>query len=275
MFSWCVSLISVDLSSFDISSVTNMNSFFYKCKKLLFANLNSFIENSQVIVATMMQEVAEDLIYCIDEDKSPTITNALKTINSNNNCEHICFSESITIDLTSRTCSLKEPECTHFLYNENCYEQCPKRTAVSQTDEHLCVDLNCEHYYNYEQNGCIDAIEDGFFLNDTNLKTIDKCHSNCKTCEKKETELNTNCKTCPSDKYFDSGNCLEFCVHGFYQDSLNNNICKCSSKIKCKECSDESLQYDLCITCNDGYYQKFNDSSNKFSFVNCYNNLDG
>ena len=31
----------------------------------------------------------------------------------------------------------------------------------------------------------------------------------------------------------------------------------------------------MCITCNDNYYQKYNDSKNKDNFINCYNNLEG
>ena len=275
MFGWCVSLISVDLSNFDISLVTNMNYFFYKCRKLLFANLNSFEENTQISLDSMTDEVPSDFIYCINEEKSTKITNKLKTINSNNNCDNICFSKSIIIDMISRTCSLIQPECTQYLYNNECYEECPKRTSVSDDNDHLCIDLNCDKYYNYEQNRCIDEIEDGFFMNDTTLKTIDRCHSSCKTCEKKEIENNTNCKTCPNNKYFDSGKCLSSCTNGYYTDSLNNNICKCSANIKCKECSNESINNDLCISCNDGYFPKYNDLSNKFSFINCYNHLDG
>ena len=38
---------------------------------------------------------------------------------------------------------------------------------------------------------------DGYFLNDTTERTIDKCHRSCKTCERKEDSFSNNCKTCP------------------------------------------------------------------------------
>ena len=65
------------------------------------------------------------------------------------------------------------------------------------------------------------------------------------------------------------------CDKGYYIDSFNNKNCKCLSNIKCKICNDESIGYDLCISCNDGYYPKENDSSNILSYINCYNNLEG
>ena len=274
MFGWCVSLISVDLSNFDISLVETMNSFFYKCRKLLFVNLNSFKEKNGISVDTMVEDVPNDLIYCINGEQSPKILANLKTINSNNDCSNNCFSKSMTLNLDERKCE-NQIQCSKYLYNNTCYEECPKRTKISSDNEQMCVDLNCSKYYNYEQNECIDEIEDGYYLNDTNIKTIDKCHSDCKTCKIKESSNNSNCISCPNDKYFDSGNCLSSCINGFYKDSLNNNICKCKYNIKCKECSSESIKYDLCINCNDNYYQKFNDSSNILSFINCYNYLDG
>ena len=77
------------------------------------------------------------------------------------------------------------------------------------------------------------------------------------------------------NKFLDNGNCLLSCDNGYFTDSLNNKICKCSSNIKCKACNDESIGYDLCISCNDDYYPKENDSSNNLSYINCYNNLEG
>ena len=163
-----------------------------------------------------------------------------------------------------------------YEFNNTCYNKCPNGTHISSNNKYLCeLDLICDNYYNYNHTGCINEIPDGYFINDTIFKTIDKCHSDCKTCEGKEIENNSNCKTCKLDKYFDLGNCLSSCVNGYYTDIFNNKICKCSYNKKCLNCSNESIKYDLCITCNNNYYPKYNDSSNKNSFINCYNDLDG
>ena len=269
MFGWCVNLISVDLSNFDTSGVSNLGSMFSKCRKLLFVNLKSFVKKTDAETGNMFEEVPNDLIYCIGE-KENDITTQLKAISNNNDCSNICFSKSIIVDIDQRKCI-----CSNYLYNNTCYEKCPIRTQVSSINEHLCEDLNCTNYYDYNQSKCINIIPDGFFLNDTKYKTIDKCHPYCKTCEEKENEDNTNCKTCISNKYFDSGNCTSSCINGYYIDSLNNSVCKCKYDVKCESCSTESIKYNLCITCNNNYFPKYNDSSNKLGFINCYNNLDG
>ena len=279
MFGWCVNLISVDLSNFDISGVSTLGYMLSKCRKLLFVNLNSFVLKNGAETDNMFEEVPSDLIYCIGEN-SNNIKTQLESISNNNDCSNICFSKSITVDIDQRKCieieeEEKIEECSKYSYNNTCYDKCPIRTQASSINEHLCEDLNCTNYYDYNQTKCINIIPDGFFLNDTKYRTIDKCHPYCKTCEEKGNNDNTNCKTCISDKYFDSGNCTSSCVNGYYKDSSNNNVCKCNYDIKCESCSTESIKYNLCITCNNNYYPKYNDSSNKLGFINCYDKLDG
>jgi hypothetical protein len=65
---------------------------------------------------------------------------------------------------------------------------------------------------------------------------------------------------------------LEEIPSGFYlNDSFRKTIDKCI--IKCNSCNLESIQKGLCLKCNniESYYQKYNDSSNFDSYVNCYN----
>ena len=52
--------------------------------------------------------------------------------------------------------------------------------------------------------------------------------------------------------------------------------CKCQNK-KCFECTQESLELDLCISCNYdyGYYSKSNEKSHNSKFVNCYKSPEG
>ena len=58
---------------------------------------------------------------------------------------------------------------------------------------------------------------------------------------------------------------------GYYIiDNNLNYIDKCD--IKCKHCTKESMQNNLCITCNTNnyYFPKFDNKNNEF--INCYNN---
>ena len=107
-----------------------------------------------------------------------------------------------------------------FEYNNICYNSCPNGTHNSSYNNYICEnDFICEKYYNYNNTECIDEIPEGYYLNNSNLKTIDKCD------------------------------------------------------IKCGNCSLESVNYNLCISCNinNNYYPIFNDSLNNNSFINCYN----
>ena len=163
-----------------------------------------------------------------------------------------------------------------YEYNNKCFNECPNGTHLR--DNKCLDDLNCEKknkYYNYEQLECIDNITPGFYCNDSILKTIDKCHDYCKTCEEKGTDENNNCLTCPDTGkvYLDLGNCKESCINGyFFENSIKK--CKCSTNIACYYCSKESKEYDLCESCNTekGYYPKNDDENNVGSFIKCYNN---
>ena len=120
-----------------------------------------------------------------------------------------------------------------------------------------------------------DHIPEGYFLTNNSTKIIEKCYSDCKTCEKKEIIGNTNCKTCKNNTYLDLGNCLSSCENGVFIDREEIKRCKCSN-IKCEFCSIESKALDLCITCNKelGYYQIENDTIYNNSFINCYKDPD-
>ena len=87
----------------------------------------------------------------------------------------------------------------------------------------------------YEQKDCINPIPIGFYNNDVLLKTIDKCHENCITCDRKPTDISTNCLTCKSTYlYIYKGNCYTSCVFGeFYDNGIKK--CKCSNQ-RCLEC---------------------------------------
>ena len=162
-----------------------------------------------------------------------------------------------------------------FEYNNECLNECPNGTHIKNNK---CVeDLNCEIrelYYNYDQSECINEIPPGFYCNNFTLRTIDKCHENCKTCEEGGNELNNNCLTCneTGKKYFDLGNCKEICKNGYFVENSINK-CKCSTNIKCKFCSEESKKHNLCVSCNidENYYPKNNDDKNIDTFINCYN----
>ena len=181
----------------------------------------------------------------------------------------------LPLNFTYKCTDICQSNIYGYEYNYTCYKKCPKKTNILFNNSYSCKYLNCENnnsYYNFNQDECIDIIPDGYFLNDSSLNTIDQCHKDCKTCDKKEDINTTNCNSCYEPYFLYLGNCTTSCVNGYYNDSNNNKICYCPNN-KCEKCSFESLNNDLCITCNikNNFYPIYNDSSNKDHFINCYN----
>ena len=274
MFSFCKQLESLDLSHFDTASVTDMGYMLRYCTKLVFLNLNSFILNSDTYIYSMFEGFLSSTQLCYNEDNAGLIK--LEFVNLNNNCSKDCFSTNSKLIAESNKCindCNSEGNTYKYEYKNKCYYSCPEGTSQSSINQYLCIKtLICKHYYNIDKSKCFDTIVEGYFLSDSQQNILDKCHDYCKTCNQKETEGNTNCLTCKDNYYFYKGNCFEECPYNFYKDNLNNKICTCISNIKCKECSIENL--NLCISCNEGYFQKYEDYINGISFFECYNELE-
>ena len=113
-----------------------------------------------------------------------------------------------------RNCN--DDENNRYEYDNKCYPNCPPGTHKTSEESFLCEILNCEILYNYDRTECIESAPEGYFINSTEYKTIDKCHVNCKTCNGGPSENNNNCTTCPETgtKFFDLGNCTSECING-------------------------------------------------------------
>ena len=99
-------------------------------------------------------------------------------------------------------------------------------------DLDIPFELICEKYYNYNRTYCLTEIPEGFYLNDTNATSIDKCHKNCKTCQGGPIENNNNCLTCNEENiYYDLGNCRNNCLYGFYEDEFHKLNCHSDCQI--------------------------------------------
>ena len=182
------------------------------------------------------------------------IYNTIKSLNTTRDCSTNCFNHIRIKGTDPHKCdfvSCANNSTYIYKYNYNCYEKCPSKTHISSNESYVCEYFSCDKYYNYNQTDCIDEIPEGYFLNDTNGKTMDICHPNCKTCTEKETFYNNKCTACPIDRFFYEGDCVTKCPGTYYNDTNDPSISKCNCmKEKCSECSRESLRSDLCIKCN-------------------------
>ena len=293
MFSGCKNLSSLDLSHFNTTDVQYMNEMFlncenlrelnmlnlisdslssmyrmfYNCKSLEYLNIFNLTEDVQSITE-MFEGSSNNFTICIKDEKNiPNIYNSIYdkiTRDCSSNCYDIGNERNSTQN--NKSC------CTLYEYNNTCYNKCPSKTKI-QDSTNICKYFNCTSplYYNYKQNNCTDDIQ-GYYQNDTNERTIDKCHEDCKTCESGPNDYSTNCLICKNDSlYVYLGNCLESCRYGYFNDSNGIKKCLCH-KEKGKECTEKSLKHDLCISCNeeDDYYEKSDDNINISNFKNCY-----
>jgi surface protein len=275
MFNGCTKLESLDISNFNTNSLTNMFGMFKECSSLIYLNMKSVVIDSLINTNYIFSGCSDKLILCCEKEYESKLTRDLKLTN---NCSDICFSDTkkIIIELNKcvEDCNTDNSEYK-YEYNNKCYKECPEGTISSSSDEFLCIETDCV-YYNINKTECFENLPEGYYIFNKEKKIIDKCHKNCKTCDKKEDENNNNCITCKNDYFFEEGNCVSKCTYNSYIDENGNNICTCSSNIKCKECSDESLKSDSCISCNNesGFYPSYYESLNQY-FKDCYNNISG
>ena len=270
MFSNCKKLESLNLTNFITNSVSNFGGMFYGCESLIYLNLDSFIINDGANIESMLSYIPNSTIFC---SKDNNIIN--QNENLNNDCENQCFlgDKKLISELHKCVDDCSENNPYQYEYNNKCYSTCPGGTTPSSNN--LCIKiLECKIYSNIDKTECFDEIPPGYFESDKQNKILDKCHDNCLTCDKKEEEGNTNCLTCKNNYFLYNGNCFQQCEYGDYIEN-SINICTCLSNRKCKKCSDESLNSNLCISCNDGYYPKYDENQDHSnSFINCYKELE-
>ena len=248
---------------------------FSNCKSLVYLNLDSIEINNKLKNKTdIFNGISDDLKLCANEIKGKIF---LDEFNRSLDCEDNCFEKNTKIIVEKKEC-VESCRSTEYMYEYNnvCYLNCPQNTHKSSTDEYLCEnDIECNNYYNSDKSGCFEEILEGYFLKDPLEKILEKCSEECKTCDKIESQNNSNCNSCKNGKFLYFGNCIDLCKHGYYTDEYGNKICKCSSDDKCKNCTKESSELNLCAACNDGFYKKLNDETNQYPYINCYKNPEG
>ena len=275
MFKECTNLEFLDLKSFDTKSIFSMESMFRGCSSLKYLDIRSFIIKNKTNIKNIFLDSNDNLTLCCENEYSSILSKEFTFIN---NCSDICFSDTkkIITELSKcvEDCNIDTSEYK-YEYNKRCYIECPEGTTSSPDNQFLCIKTDCE-YYNIDKTECFEDFPEGYYIYNNKEKIIDKCHENCKTCNKKEDENNNNCITCKNGFFFEDGNCVVSCKHNSYIDDNGNKICTCSSNIKCKECSEESLKKGLCISCNieGGFYPINYDTLNN-SFINCYDDITG
>ena len=89
---------------------------------------------------------------------------------------------------TCKTCTKKEESPTK-MNCDSCIQGYKEYTRSSNC-------LNCPKFVNYEQTECIEEVPEGYFVDNTYLGTLGKCHEYCKTCDDYPSYWSTNCLEC-------------------------------------------------------------------------------
>ena len=258
MFSYNILLVSLNLNSFNTSSVTDMHEMFYHCYSLKILDLSNFQTNSYISKTNMFSNCSSSLIVCLDTIKANSILSELPS-DYQNNCEevHLRLNRKKIFEKDYYLYNCEDDLEYKYEYNNTCYKSCPENTYYNQT---LCID-----------------IPNGYYLNDTNLMTINKCNEKCKTCSKESAYLNL-CKTCNNDSnyfpilnynnsinesFFDCGKNIQ---EEFYLDLEDNVYKPCFSS--CKKCYKHGNEFQHnCDECKNNYIA-LNDTDNNNN--NCY-----
>ena len=149
MFKNCTSLISLNIDNFDTSLVNNMNEMFSDCISLISLNLNNFDTKSITNITGIVNNCSSNLIYCINETKTPNLIFEIKSSYPNyiNNCSNICFDKKIKFaELKNCLYNCLDDDIFKYEYNENmCYKHCPNGTHNSyKNNKYICEENeNC------------------------------------------------------------------------------------------------------------------------------------
>ena len=252
MFCGCTSLVSLNLNSFDTSKIKTFYGMLYSCNSIIYLNLNSFAIRQDANIEYMIP-TSDNLLLCYNE----SVASKLNTYA--NKCDNNCFKNGYKLAPNKRECleECDKDSIYKYSFNNICFKTC------SEISQYLYGTSDYGIYYNYEKTKCIDDIPDGYYLNDTNEKAIDKCNVKCKTCND-ESNMNDLCLTCKiENNYFpiinnnsiinSYFNCFNYTPSGYYFDNYSLSYKPCY--MTCKKCITIGDAYNhQCTECIDNYY---------------------
>ena len=265
MFYGCKSLVSLNISNFDISTNWDFGYTFRDCESLTSLDLSNFITSSSYEISGMFQNCKNleflNLSNAIFEtaDYHNDVFKGARNLVICNKCNKLRSFVSAQLDCIVIDCSLNWRTKQKRLNPEN--NECI-------TD---CSVINYKYDY---LSKCYNICPDGTYNNNY---ICNDCHPDCKICDKSPDVNNSNCISCSSqNKFLLFGNCVDNCTNGYYIDEIDplNKICNCELK-KCSNCSKESFEKNLCISCSDGYYQKYDEMDIYVPYIECYQSLEG
>ena len=224
----CFSLLSVDLSGMDTSTITDMNKIFYNCSSLTSLDLSNFYTsslermisafencsnlkyinlknsvNGRIINYTYYQDIFKgtpiDIIICVNETKNKILFDILP----NKNC-FIFGNESFEKYISNENNSDDLKELCYKSIERNVILITKNNIQNIITTKNICNICNNNYYpvNNNESNTqeyiyCYPRPEGYFF--DENELIFEKCYHSCEQCISKGDNISHNCLECKSN----------------------------------------------------------------------------
>ena len=250
MFSHCKTLISLNLSSFDTTKVTemcymfnndinlkyldishfsplNVNTIvqmFNKMPALIYLNIQSLEVNEQTNITESFNQLNKNLKICSNEN---SLKNNILNQDFSIDCNDICFIKNIKLDIIKNEC-IHSCKNNGYSYecNNICYNECPEETHIILKDEN-----NKDNIFVEFEDGvaiCLDRNPEGYYLDDDGF--YKECFGGCKFCYGRGNYKVHNCIECRSNyKYINEPvnitNCYLKCQYYYYFNSLEYYFC--------------------------------------------------
>ena len=167
-----------------------------------------------------------------------------------------------------------------------CHDNCATCSGKSNNEIQNCLScrdnyyllynnsncLNCKFlnlFANYEQTECKPYIPSGYYLNDSRLNTINKCHENCYSCKAGPDGDNMNCEYCVNNFYLieNTNNCESQNLEGYYLDKdLKLKKCHPFCKTCLKGSSGDKMNCESCDY-KKGYFLNSTNSNCEFKEI--------
>jgi hypothetical protein len=131
---------------------------FAYCHSLVYVNMNSFGDTIPISDNNnFFNNAPSNIIYCIDKTKAAAIADSVEGMNSNNDCDNICFSGSSKIIIEKKMCidDCKNDNTYIYEYNNVCYDSIQNEVDTEAfSDDYSEINENIEnnHYTDYISN---------------------------------------------------------------------------------------------------------------------------
>ena len=260
MFFECEDITEIDLSNFNTSEVTTMNSMFEGCLKLSFLNLSNINTSSVTDMAGMFTHCSSLISLDLSNFQTSKVTtmsvmfkDCLKLISLN-------LSNFDTLNVIYMGSMFKGCESLEYINLKNFIE----KDSVSTKDIFNGVPENVVICLNENSDKILSQIKN------KTCYTID-CSDNWKMKQKKIVNIAGIClDDSGSDilfKYEYNGQYYENCLDGNLTNDSPIKSCSCDNET-CHSCPNISLNDSFCSECNSGFYPKEDDYY--YSFIDRY-----